>query len=296
MAEIILLFRAECNNFNNKWLSHVTKSQVERLELLADKQYVSCQYKNATTQCLNKWLWYDYVWCCHELATLCSNDAKSCYDKIVFACASFVSMSIGCFHTIGFWYDQYHPWYEPPHSNSLQRFSIKWEVHNVGSSSNGHWPRGWSWSSNLGNGQLTLIWNYATRQFLATLQCAMLLYSKILLDFLCWQYQSVHPEGTVGSSQHCHPDATIGWVIGTLVPDKCFWYLIDQQWSQGQLHDKTAQQNPTDLVVADSTGRKCASHIALEPLEAWHTLGVWLAPDGNSTAEYHYLKSVVREW
>jgi len=58
--------------------------EAELAHLLVDKQYSSCQFKDVITQCLNKGLWYDFVRIRREPATLCSNDAKSCYDLIVF--------------------------------------------------------------------------------------------------------------------------------------------------------------------------------------------------------------------
>jgi len=60
---------------------------------------------------------------------------------------------------------------------------------------------------------------------------------------------------------------------GKLVPDKFFWYLIDQKWSQGQWYYQVAQQALTQLVVADTNGRKVYIP-CLELAEAWWTLGV----------------------
>jgi len=63
-------------------------SQTKRLELIANKQYGIQKHKDVITQCLNKWLWYDYIIFQHEPAALCSNDAKSCYHLIVLLVAT----------------------------------------------------------------------------------------------------------------------------------------------------------------------------------------------------------------
>jgi len=61
---------------------------VEKLDEVVPEQYGSCSRKAAGTQCLNKWLFYNYIWAMRILAALCSNDAKSCYDQIVLLIAA----------------------------------------------------------------------------------------------------------------------------------------------------------------------------------------------------------------
>jgi len=58
---IILLFEVDCNA-NNKWPGRAFMQEVEMAVALAPEQYGSCKFKDAITQCLNKWLWYDYIW------------------------------------------------------------------------------------------------------------------------------------------------------------------------------------------------------------------------------------------
>jgi len=82
---------------------------------------------------------------------------------------------------------------------------------------------------------------------------------------------------------------------GALVPEKCFWYLINQQWSDGKWTYQSTKLTPGDLKVVDTTG-KLHTIPRLEVTEAWCTLGVWLAPDGNLTAEFQYLKTTATEW
>ncbi len=79
---IIMLFKADFNN-NNKWLGWAIMRNAEKLDEVAPEQYGSCSQKAAGTQCLNKWLFYEYIRAMRILTALCSNDAKSCYNRIV---------------------------------------------------------------------------------------------------------------------------------------------------------------------------------------------------------------------
>jgi len=80
-------------NANNKWIGHVVIYQVERL---ANKQYCSHKYKSVIHQCLNKQLFYDIVHFKHQLAALCLNNAKSCYDRITLLAAMLCLCHLSC--------------------------------------------------------------------------------------------------------------------------------------------------------------------------------------------------------
>jgi len=91
----------------------------------------------------------------------------------------------------------------------------------------------------------------------------------------------------------------VAWVAmhdgGELVPEKCFWYLIDFEWHNQQWKYKKAKDTLGQLSVQQpNSGRIIIPR--LEPEEAWRTLGVWLALDGNDGAEVKHLTEVVAEW
>jgi len=79
---IIMLFEADFNN-NNKWIGCVVMWNAEGCHEIAPEQYGSHNQKAVGTQCLNKRLFYDYIRVMHIPAALCSNDAKSCYNRII---------------------------------------------------------------------------------------------------------------------------------------------------------------------------------------------------------------------
>jgi hypothetical protein len=60
----------------------------EIYEQLAWEQYGSHEGKNAIDQALNKVLSFDFIRHARVDATMCYNDAKRCYDRIVHAIAS----------------------------------------------------------------------------------------------------------------------------------------------------------------------------------------------------------------
>jgi len=91
---IILLFEADFNA-NNKWIGQAVMMKAESLNLLADKQYGSRCNKATILQCLNKGLFYDILWQWRKPATLCSNDAKSCYDQITLLAAAMSLCHLG---------------------------------------------------------------------------------------------------------------------------------------------------------------------------------------------------------
>jgi len=70
-------------NSNNKWLGCTIMFNAEQSQLMGIEQYCSCKNISMIVQCLNKLLFYNIICFCHQLAVLCSNDAKSCYDCIV---------------------------------------------------------------------------------------------------------------------------------------------------------------------------------------------------------------------
>ncbi len=77
----------------------------------------------------------------------------------------------------------------------------------------------------------------------------------------------------------CH--GLLGATEGDLVPDKCYWYLLDFHWENNQWWYKTQQDTLGKLQV--TTDQKQTIAIPrLEASEARCTLGVCIAPDGNN--------------
>jgi len=82
---------------------------------------------------------------------------------------------------------------------------------------------------------------------------------------------------------------------GDLVPDKCFWYLINFKLDQNKWKYKNSMELPGQLKVKDENDNTTIIP-RLEPSEARHMLRVWIAPDGNNTTEANHLRMVVAKW
>ena len=82
-------------NFNNKVLGRRTIQHAEDIEELAPEQYGSRKSKSAIDQALHKRLTYDVMRQLRKPGILCSNDIKSCYDRILHSIAALAYKRIG---------------------------------------------------------------------------------------------------------------------------------------------------------------------------------------------------------
>ena len=79
---IIVLFDAMFNMVNKR-IAREMIQRAQQLQLLPNEVYGGVPGRSATTCSLNKVLALDLIRIEKRQATLCSNDAKSCYDRIV---------------------------------------------------------------------------------------------------------------------------------------------------------------------------------------------------------------------
>jgi len=82
---------------------------------------------------------------------------------------------------------------------------------------------------------------------------------------------------------------------GDLVPDKCFWYLINFTWVKDRWQYAKWKDQERTLSIPSSDGTKIMIP-RLDTSKARRTLGVWLAPDGNNQAEYQHLRDETLRW
>ena len=82
-------------NMNNKQLGRDLLNHAEKHQALAQEQYGSRKNHQSSTAATNKVLTMDLL-CLHRQAgALCSNDAKSCYDRVVHSIASLSMRRLG---------------------------------------------------------------------------------------------------------------------------------------------------------------------------------------------------------
>ena len=82
-------------NFNNKILGRVAIYHAEKNHLLPDEQYGSRPHKCAINHALHKRLTYDILRQMRQTGALCSNDAKSCYDRVIHSIACLAYRRLG---------------------------------------------------------------------------------------------------------------------------------------------------------------------------------------------------------
>jgi hypothetical protein len=78
----IVLLDPEANQ-NFKFLGRTIMAHAEKHGQLAPEQYGSRKMKTAILHVLNKRLSYDILHQTETAGAICSNDAKSCYDRIL---------------------------------------------------------------------------------------------------------------------------------------------------------------------------------------------------------------------
>jgi len=93
----------------------------------------------------------------------------------------------------------------------------------------------------------------------------------------------------------CNWEGLLKATDGALVPNKCFWYFISFQFWNGSLSYQPTSQTPSKLSVHDNKGQLLTIPW-LECSEAWQTLGVWIAPDGNVHVELQHLILIAKAW
>jgi len=82
---------------------------------------------------------------------------------------------------------------------------------------------------------------------------------------------------------------------GDLVPEKCFWYLIDFKWNKNRWQYMKWQDQEHELKILRTDGSKVTIP-RLDTSKARRTLGVRLAPDGNNQAEFLHLREESTHW
>ena len=83
-------------NFNNKLLGRSTLHHAETNNLISKEQYGSRPGKSSIDHAIHKRLTYDLMRQMRLSGALCSNDAKSCFDRIIhsIACLAYERLGI----------------------------------------------------------------------------------------------------------------------------------------------------------------------------------------------------------
>jgi hypothetical protein len=83
---------------------------------------------------------------------------------------------------------------------------------------------------------------------------------------------------------------------GALVADKSYWYLIDFEWKGNKWKYRKTASMPGEIDIRSVDGDSCIPLRRFEVEHAEETLGVFLAMDGNNTAEIEKLLDKSKEF
>jgi len=281
-------------------------SIAEQHNQLALEQYGSRKGLTAIEHGLNKRLTFDIIRQLRRPSALCSNDAKSCYDRIVHSVATLSMRHLGIpeapivsmFRTIQ---DMKH------HVRTSYGDSEQWiggpewttPVHGVGQG-NGAGPAIWAAVSmpvlNLMRSE-----GFGThfRSALSDEDIRFVGYAFVDDTDLCEtargdDVSAAEVASRTQAALNCW-EGGIRATGGAIVPAKSHWYLIDFEWKDGAWKYAPITSTPAELHVRDANGTVQAVE-RLPVSEARRTLGVRLAPDGNNKAEFEYLQEQSHKW
>ena len=236
----ILLYEADFNQ-NNKRYGRQIINLAEKYNALAVEQFGSRKHRSAIDQSLNKANTYDLWRQQRTPGALCSNDAKTCYDRIIHSFASLCLQRLGSpikpiismFSTI----QKLDHHIRTIHGTSSTSFSGKnWvsPIHRVGQ----------------GNGAGPQIWAAVSTPLLYLLRsegCGSFLQSAMTLENIQFVGYAFVDDTDLVTSRY---DNTSGHEVcqdiqgsldawqgglhascGAIVPEKSQWYFIDFNWN-----------------------------------------------------------------
>jgi len=304
---IIVLFDAMFN-MGNKRIARDMIHRAHSLDLLPDEAYGGVPGRRATTCTLNKILALDLIRVERRTAAICSNDARSCYDRIVHALASICMQRMGvseeaCFVIFGTLQELRHHVRTAFGERARGYGAARIPLHGVGQ----------------GNGAGPAIWLVITMPLIEMLRNAgfgltvftPLTDEECLLS--CFVYvddaDSIHaPFGTghtatsVAADMQRMLDTWAGGLHATggmIEASKSYWYLIDFKWNSRKLRwdYKKIADTPATVYLRNPG----ATPAVLARKEAWEpdpdgTLGTYIAMDGNQNMIVKSLKTKVGIW
>ena len=299
---IIVLYHALFNQAN-KNVGRLLIRHAELLNQIPWEAYGSRRHHRSIECALNKVLTADLWRQTRRPGALCSNDAKSCYDRIAHSVAILCMRRLGlseetCHVMIGT-LEQVKHYVRTTYGDSTTSYQgIEIPFQGIGQG-NGAGPAIWLIVS------VPIINMLKTAGFGLRMRTPI---SKDEFEFVCYTFVDdtdlVHsPSADISSPQLIvemqqvlnHWEGGLRASGGALVPSKSYWYLVDFTWRNDSWHYKSIADQPGDLSIRDSDHQPINLE-RLEVSEARETLGVWLAMDGNQKLEFSKLRDIAARW
>jgi hypothetical protein len=291
---IIVLFHA-LFNLNNKRVGRDMIANAERLNQIPWEAYGS-RKKHRSIECaVNKVLTTDIARQEHRSMALCSNDAKSCYDRILHAIASICMRRVGV-----------------PQETCLMMFGTLAKVQHYIRTTYGDSDTAYTCIEipfqgvYQGNGAGPGIWLLVSIPIINMLKTAgfgfrvRTVLSHDEFSFVCYTFvddsdvvhSSIDPysddiEELVHEMQHV-VDTWEGGLRasgGALVPSKSYWFLIHFVFERNRWRYARLDEAPGEITIRDIPGTGRVELERLDIHEARETLGVFIAMDANQKSE-----------
>jgi hypothetical protein len=259
----IILFQGDFN-YLNKYIGRDMMKDGEAYEQPAWEQYGSREGKNAIDQALNKVLSFDLIRQARMDAAMCSNDAKSCYDRIVHTIASLLTQqqnvsASACIFVFTTLQKLYHTVRTIYGASKTGYGGTLWAVPYSG--------------LGRGNGAGPVIWAVVSTPVLKMMkdegfgfmyktsiegkQLHFLGYSSVDDTDIIQSGQPGEPFQVLATRMHAYVDTWEGGLRatgGALEPEKSYWYLIRLCWKNGQWAYASKEDTPASISVRNHAG------------------------------------------
>ena len=298
---IIILFHA-LYNMINKRMGREMVTQAEKFHLIPQEAYGSRRNCRSIECGLNKVLTADISRQRRSPLALCSNDAISCYDRIIHSVASLSMQRLGVapescrllFGTL----EQVQHFVRTTYGDSASHYGgIRLRpLQGIGQ----------------GNGAGPAIWLIITIPLINMLREAGFGFRSLSAIsgetgyFVCYTF--VDDTDLV----HSNPVSTqlipelqqmlniweggLHATGGALSAEKSYWYAFEFAWTGKTWRYTTIDELPGTLTILLPDRLHSEPLLRLEPSEARETLGLWIAPDGNQTAQFTALVDKATHW
>ena len=302
----IILYGAEFN-FMNKILGRDMMANAESNNTLAPEQFGSRKSKSAIELAVCKRLTFDITRQKKHPAALCSNDAVSCYDRIIHAIASISMQRTGVplepiicmFSTIGNLTHNVRTAFGDSKGTYTGKIWIV-PLQGVGQG-NGAGPAIWAVVS-------TPVLNMLRKMGYGTVFKAAISGESIHFAGFAFVDDTDILQTTKMDSDDIYDVATylqeaievwnggISATGGALDPNKSYYSVFDFRWKNGRW-SYTLMEDSDDINICmqDKNGDQVTLR-RLSHTESLKTLGVFLAPDGNNDDEVKYLRALAEKY
>jgi hypothetical protein len=301
----ILLMNSEFN-INNKKLGRDIMNNAEKHGTIAREQYGSRRNHRSVIAALNKRLTMDVLRQRRQAGALCSNDAKSCYDRVVHSIAALSMRRQGApknpvkcmFATL-----------QQAAHKIRTAFGLSAKTHGGDrdppyqglGQGNGCGPAGWAVvSTPLINMMKTAMFGFTILTALTVTSVAFVCYAFVDDTDVVHTAKDINTTGEeiLKEMQDVvdHWEGGLKATGGALVPSKSYWYLIDFHWTGTKWVYATKEDTPGDISIRTVDGKDRVNLTRYDVDHAEETLGVYLAMDGNNQEECEALRKKAEDY